>query len=300
MTDSACCTARRIYNPLPEETTKLNLTWQSGAGVVALSGIALAAAAYTGRCRPLISREVTYAIGGAVSLLSLTFLYLLRSIDSFINKNGDRFLHDAVETSNTKIVSWLLFFGANANAQNSKDETALHFACDSSDRTEVQLDIMEELIKYGANVNAASHMKETPLHYMVSNSKAMIETILEQPGDIGQDVNVKKIKLLRQHGAMSDVERDPSLDNTHFPRATLGLSPTKPGATPLGLATERSHEAPKSDTHNTASSTASAASRASSLVSTSDSTPVPQLSKTNLTGDRQKKSWNAIVQALTD
>jgi hypothetical protein len=248
MTESTFATARRIYNPLPEETTQLNLTWQSGTCGGALLGIALVAAVYTGQCRPLVSRTLTYAIGGTISLLSLTVLYLLRSIDSFINKKGDRLLHVAVQNSNAKRVSWLLFFGANTNAQNSEDKTALHLACDFFSLAEARLDMMGELIEYGADVNALSCLKETPLHCVVASSKAMIETTLQQSwGEINFDKTqflkdieadiVGKIKLLNRYGAKHDIERDPGLDTPHLPRSSFGLE-QKTGATPLGLAVQ--------------------------------------------------------------
>jgi hypothetical protein len=248
MTESTFATARRIYNPLPEETTQLNLTWQSGACGVALFGIVLVAAVYTGQSRPLVSRVLTYAIGGTISLLSLTVLYLLRSIDSFINKEGERLLHDAVEKSHAKMVSWLLFFGANTNAQNSEDKTALHFACDCFNLTKPRLDMMRELIEYGADVNALSTLKETPLHCVVVSSKAMIEEPLQQSeGAINLEKNellkdlekhvVEKIQLLNQYGAKHDIERDPGLDHPHLPRSIFGLEQKK-GATPLGLAVQ--------------------------------------------------------------
>lgn len=57
------------------------------------------------------------------------------------------------------VVELLLNFGAHANAQSSRKETALHQAASGGHRAAVELSL-----KSGANVYAATYLKEVGLH----------------------------------------------------------------------------------------------------------------------------------------
>jgi hypothetical protein len=157
-------TDQRAHVPLPHERTFYNAAWQVASAAVALSSIAGAGAVFTEKCRPLISRVVTYSLCSAISLLSLTALYLLRQLDRFVNERGDRPLHIAVRDNDEQSVGWLLFFGANPNAQRCNGFTPLHIAAENTASEEIELRLMHELMGYGANVNATSTEKEVPLH----------------------------------------------------------------------------------------------------------------------------------------
>ncbi len=195
MAELVFSTSRRIYNPLPDETTQRNIFFQAFAATVALAGIAVAGAVYSKRCRPLISHTITYALGGAVSLLSLCLLQFFRGVNAFMNKNGDRPLHLAVEKNDARKVNFLLFIGANPNAQNSNDYTPLHVSCNSVDQTQAQVSITKGLIEYGADVNAPSRLLETPLHRIVLNLRDH-----NKKADKAA-VNLQQIKILIQYGA---------------------------------------------------------------------------------------------------
>ena len=129
----------RASIPLPNDTTTYNMLWQGAASTVALAGIAVAGAVYAEKCRPLISRVVTYTLCGAISILSLTALYLLRQLDAYINENGERALHVAIKANDEKRVGWLLFFGANPNTIQYSGFTPLHVACDNSTSEKIEL-----------------------------------------------------------------------------------------------------------------------------------------------------------------
>lgn len=101
--------------------------------------------------------------------------------NSFKNvKEMKKELHYAVDT---KTVRFLVEKGANVNAADVGEYTALHLAV-----TEKRLEIVRELIKSGGNVNAEEYgSKCTPLHLacMVGETE-IVEELVEAGAEIEQ------------------------------------------------------------------------------------------------------------------
>ena len=92
----------------------------------------------------------------------------------------------AVLNNYMELAEWLLEHGANVNARNRREETALHWAV-ISDRSPDQK-MIRFLLKKGADINATREYQETPLHsaaYLGLGSVA--KTLIER----GANVNAR-------------------------------------------------------------------------------------------------------------
>jgi len=68
----------------------------------------------------------------------------------------------AVKRGQIDEVRKLLYNGADPNLVNSKGDSALHIA---NETTSENPDITKLLISYGADVNLRKNLKKTPLHF---------------------------------------------------------------------------------------------------------------------------------------
>lgn len=94
----------------------------------------------------------------------------------------------AVTSNNIKIVQALLKAGAHVNAQNSENDTALHFI-----NALTRPDIVKLIIKAGANVNLQDSVGQIPLNILMYY-------IQEDPNDFG-DNTYQTIQLLLKGNA---------------------------------------------------------------------------------------------------
>ncbi|KAI5836801.1 ankyrin repeat-containing domain protein, partial [Morchella snyderi] len=111
-----------------------------------------------------------------IDMLGLLFEF---GLDVEHGMGGMRMLQNAVCIGDSGLVKFLLGKGANVNALDSNQETALHFAVGWSNRGMVML-----LLESGANVNARDTNHKTPLHIAVGRGRRrMVQLLLESGAD---------------------------------------------------------------------------------------------------------------------
>ena len=120
-------------------------------------------------------------------------------------------LLDLIKKEDFKAVKLLIDMGANVNAKDENDRTALIYASRNSSS-----EILEYLIEKGADVNAKDIFDKTALMYAASfNNLEVVEYFIEKGLDINAKDNKNKtalsyalekgntymVKLLKFHGA---------------------------------------------------------------------------------------------------
>jgi len=101
-----------------------------------------------------------------------------------LQKDFDEVLLLAAYNKDLKMVQWAINMGANVNAQDSEERTALIRACDYIGSTE----IAKILIENGAELNIKGKYSDTPLGYAAMYGHLELVRLLL---DSGADVNMK-------------------------------------------------------------------------------------------------------------
>ena len=108
---------------------------------------------------------------------------LRKLVDNVDTNNHYTALHCASINGHDNVVRWLIYSGANINAQDKYGFTALHQAaiCD-------ELGVLKTLLKLEANPNLQNNAGDTPLHDLVrKDNKEAIRALIE----IGANVHIE-------------------------------------------------------------------------------------------------------------
>lgn len=116
-----------------------------------------------------------------------------------------------------KIISLMLFYGANAINRNPLEETVLHFAMEKHGAGDADMrDIIRKLLAHGAHVNAKDNFGKTALDMAVIllNNKhdiKEIEDVVEKNG-IKEIINILLVHKA-DHNALDDLNKKLAIEN---------------------------------------------------------------------------------------
>jgi len=103
-------------------------------------------------------------------------------INNILRFGGDTVLRIAVSNEDIKVVKLLLDNGADPNLGDDKNNTPLQVA--SSNRGDINSEIIKLLLQYGANINSTNIVGVTPLFFAcLQENHLNIDTLLEYGAD---------------------------------------------------------------------------------------------------------------------
>ncbi|GBN99082.1 Ankyrin-1 [Araneus ventricosus] len=162
-------------------------------------------------------------------------LFLTKGADvNARNEDNETALSCAIRLGDSDLVKLFLECGADMNAKYKNDNTILHLACDGDDH----LDIIKILLRKGSDVHARNEFDQVPLHAAVyRNHVFYIQLLLER----GASVHVADIN------GWTPIHAAAYKGHVEVIRALLDEgadvnSKNKEGKTPLDLATENKNQ----------------------------------------------------------
>jgi serine/threonine-protein phosphatase 6 regulatory ankyrin repeat subunit A/serine/threonine-protein phosphatase 6 regulatory ankyrin repeat subunit B len=138
--------------------------------------------------------------------------YATESRDSEMVSDSIYFLPVTKQLPSLELVKYLVEHGADVNAKDEKNKTALHYATERG-----SLEFVKCLVEHGADVNAKDEKNKTALHYATERRDSeMVRYSIYFPPVTKQLPSLELVKYLVEHGADVNAKDEKNKTALHY------------------------------------------------------------------------------------